>query len=325
MGTRKGIGFALCALALLALLPVPPLSAQVPDFVGWEMGFVIPDGQEQEPYPLSEGQISIEFWIRNDNAAGDIEISLEYDSDNDGSTDGPETATVSGGANDTFTMTAGGGDVWNMASGTTYGFEIQGELTSWAVFPSLVPVSSESIDGELIVPELFRWRVEYTDIGHPVNAGTEFQVDVKLWNDGNTQDSFSSYDLEDNCPLLTVEDDSLEDVKGSVAQRGTSLSVTLEYDASSTHPSRDCNLELSIRSTGVANGGMGDTSNKGELDVTIEAKPVGSQQNNNDANTGGDDGPQNQEVVESENFLMMPYLAAPMSLILAAILRRRDD
>ena len=85
-----------------------------------------------------------------------------------------------------------------------------------------------------------------------------------------------------------------------------------------------CEIEITVRSAGVANGGLGDSMNSGEIDVEIEARPVGAQQDQDDASTVDDDGPQNQEQVTSDNFLVFPTLVTPMAILWAALMRARE-
>jgi hypothetical protein len=324
MMERRRICAALCVITLLAFMPIPVAAQDVP--IGWEMGLVYEGGaSDDDPFTLEESETTIRFWIRNDNVGGDIEISLEYDTSSDGSINGEESVTVGSGTNDTFTIQLTGIDVWNIAAGTTYDFDIDGELTSYGGAPIVVPISSQSADGDLIVPQLYRWDVDIDDIGHPVNAGTEFNLHVDLTNAGNTADSISAFSLEDDCPVLTVDDGPLDDVKGELTLPGIVNAVTLVFDASSTHPTRICEIEITVRSAGVANGGIGDSMNKAEIDVDVEARPVGAQQDQDDASTDDDDGPQNQDEVTSDNFLMFPTLVTPMAILWAALMRAREE
>ncbi|MDE0707375.1 MAG: hypothetical protein OSB33_00320 [Candidatus Poseidoniales archaeon] len=318
------LGLVLCAIMLLAFFP-PTVEAQdVP--AGWEIGLVYDQGaSDDDPFTLDEDETTIRFWIRNDNLAGDIEIALEYDSSSSATLSGEESVTVGSGTNDTFSLKMSGIDVWNIAAGTTYEFEIDGELTSWGVAPLPLPVSSESTDGEVIVPKLHRWKVDIEEIGHPVNAGTEFNLKANLKNIGNTADSFTSASIEDDCPVLTVDDEPLQAMEGAVTQPGIANTVTLVFDASSTHPTRICEIEIEVKSTGVVNGGIGDTSNKDETNIDVEARPVGAQQDQNDASVGDDDGPENQEQVTSDNFLLFPTLVTPMAILWAALVRAREE
>ena len=184
---------------------------------------------------------------------------------------------------------------------------------------------SQTIDGEVIVPKLYRWDVEIIEIEHSINAGTEFNLHVDLKNMGNTADSFTSATIEDDCPVLSVDDEPLQSMEGVSAQPGIVNTVTLIFDASSTHPTRKCEIEIQIKSTGVIDGGQGDSSNKDETDVQVEARPVGAQQDQDDASVGNDDGPDNQEQVTSDNFLMFPSLVTPMAIIWAALTRTREE
>ena len=311
---------------LLALIPTPCEAQDVPVPAGWEMGLVYDDGvSEEDPFTIEEDETTIRFWIRNDNLVGDIEIALEYESSSDATLAGEESVTVGSGSNDTFTLKMSDIDVWNIAAGTTFEFEIDGELTSWGVTPFPVPVSSQSIDGEIIVPMLYRWEVDIVEIDHPINAGTEFNLHVDLKNMGNTPDSFTSATIEDDCPVLTVDDEPLQSMEGVTSQPGIVNTVSIVFDASSTHPTRKCEIEIEIRSTGVMNGGLGDSVNKDETDVQVDARPVGAQQDQQDANVGDDDGPQNQEEVTSNNFLAFPTLVTPMAILWAALMRAREE
>ena len=320
------MGFVLSTIMLLALIPTPCEAQDVPVPAGWEMGLVYDDGvSEDDPFTIEEDETTIRFWIRNDNLVGDIEIALEYESSSDATLAGEESVTVGSGSNETFTLKMSDIDVWNIAAGTTFEFEIDGELTSWGVTPFPVPVSSQSIDGEIVVPMLYRWDVDIVEIEHPVNAGTEFNLHVDFKNMGNTPDSFTSATIEDDCPVLTVDDEPLQSMEGVTSQPGIVNTVSIVFDASSTHPTRKCEIEIEIRSTGVMNGGLGDSVNKDETDVQVDARPVGAQQDQQDANVGDDDGPQNQEEVPSNNFLAFPSLVTPMAILWAALMRAREE
>ena len=320
------MGFVLSTIMLLALIPTPCEAQDVPVPAGWEMGLVYDDGvSEDDPFTIEEDETTIRFWIRNDNLVGDIEIALEYESSSDATLVGEESVTVGSGSNDTFTLKMSDIDVWNIAAGTTFEFEIDGELTSWGVTPFPVPVSSQSIDGEIVVPMLYRWDVDIVEIEHPINAGTEFNLHVDFKNMGNTPDSFTSATIEDDCPVLTVDDEPLQSMEGVTSQPGIVNTVSIVFDASSTHPTRKCEIEIEIRSTGVMNGGLGDSVNKDETDVQVDARPVGAQQDQQDANVGDDDGPQNQEEVTSNNFLAFPTLVTPMAILWAALMRAREE
>ncbi len=325
---RAWFGIILCVVALFGL-PQGDVSAQeIPTPVGWEMGLVYADGaSEDDPFTLEEGETTIRFWIRNDNLAGDIDVALDYDSSSSATLSGEETVTVGSASNDTFALKISNIDLWRIPSGTIYDFEIEGQLVSWGLAPIVAPVSNQNIDGEAMVPELYRWGVEITEIEHTISAGTEFNLQVDFRNIGNTADKLQSVTIEDDCPVLTSDDENWFDngLEGPLIQPSEAISSTIVFDASSTHPTRLCEIEITVRSTGVANGGLGDSSNKGETVVSVEARPVGAQVDQDEADVGDDDGPQNQDQVTRDNFLGFPSLLTPLAIAFAAWFQSRRN
>ena len=323
---RAWVGVILCVIAMIGL-PQGGVSAQeIPTPVGWEMGLVYADGaSEDNPFILEEGETTIRFWIRNDNLAGDIDVALDYDSSSSATLSGEETVTVGSASNDTFTLKMSDLDLWSIPSGTTYDFEIEGQLVSWGLAPIVAPVSNQNIDGEVMVPELYRWEVDITEIEHTISAGTEFNLQVDLRNVGNTADKLQSVSIKDDCPVLSSDDDFGDGLTGTLTQPSESISTSIVFDASSTHPTRLCEIEVTARSSGVANGGLGDSSNKGETVVSVEARPVGAQVDQDEADVGDNDGPQNQDQVTRDNFLGFPSLFTPLAIASAAWLQSRRN
>ena len=333
---RAWFGVILCVVALFGL-PQGSVSAQeIPTPVGWEMGLVYADGaSEDNPFTLEEDETTIRFWVRNDNLAGDIHVGFAYDSSSDAILEGETHTTVGSGSNDTFTLkftkpSNGLFDLWSIPAGTIYDFEIYGELSSvgpghdWFHAPAQIR-PSQTIDGEVVVPELHRWEVDITEIEHTVSAGTEFNLQVDFRNIGNTADKLQSATIEDDCPVLTSDDDFGDGLTGTLTQPSEAISSTIVFDASSTHPTRLCEIEITVRSTGVANGGLGDSSNRGETVVNVEARPVGAQVDQDQADVGDNDGPQNQEEVTRDNFLMFPSLLTPLAIVSAAWVQSRRN
>ena len=323
---RAWMGVILCVIAMIGL-PQGKVSAQeIPTPVGWEMGLVYADGSsEDNPFILEEGETTIRFWIRNDNLAGDIDVALDYDSSSSATLSGEETVTVGSASNDTFSLKMSDLDLWSIPSGTTYDFEIEGQLVSWGLAPIVAPVSNQNIDGEVMVPELYRWEVDITEIEHTISAGTEFNLQVDLRNVGNTADKLQSVSIKDDCPVLSSDDDFGDGLTGTLTQPSESISTSIVFDASSTHPTRLCEIEVTARSSGVANGGLGDSSNKGETVVSVEARPVGAQVDQDEADVGDNDGPQNQDQVTRDNFLGFPSLFTPLVLASAAWFQSRRN
>ena len=333
---RAWMGVILCVIAMIGL-PQGEVSAQeIPTPVGWEMGLVYADGaSEDNPFTLEEGETTIRFWVRNDNLAGDIHVAFDYDSSSGAVLYGETHTTVGSGSNDTFTLKFtddgfdGAFDLWSIPAGTVYDFEIYGELTSLEPFPAgTVPAGirpSQTIDGEVMVPELHRWEVDITEIEHTISAGTEFNLQVDLRNVGNTADKLQSVSIKDDCPVLSSDDDFGDGLTGTLTQPSEFISTSIVFDASSTHPTRLCEIEVTARSSGVANGGLGDSSNKGETVVSVEARPVGAQVDQDEADVGDNDGPQNQDQVTRDNFLGFPSLFTPLAIASAAWFQSRRN
>ena len=170
---RAWMGVILCVIAMIGL-PQGEVSAQeIPTPVGWEMGLVYADGaSEDNPFILEEGETTIRFWIRNDNLAGDIDIALDYDSSSSATLAGEKVSLSSSASNETFTMTVsdiGSSGVLQLVPHTI--LKSHGQLTSWGLAPMVAPVSNQNIDGEVMVPELYRWEVDITEIEHTISAG----------------------------------------------------------------------------------------------------------------------------------------------------------
>jgi hypothetical protein len=331
---RSWMGVILCVVVIVGMLQ-NPASAQTPENqapIGWDIGLVYVDGaSEDNPFILEEEGQSIQFWIRNDFLV-DIEVDLYFEGCNSGSED--SIVIVKSGSNDTFRMEFDL-DPWTIEAGDICMFQIRGYIKTLGPVPILQYNPYEEVEGELMAAELHRWDVSFLDIEHPINAGTEFNLKIHFFNRGNAPDSLKSIAIEDDCPVLTADTSPLEDVTNQVVVshldpavyngEDWAFSTTLVFDASSTHPTRICDIKVTARSSGVANGGLGDSSNMDETDVQVEARPVGAQQDQNDASVGDDDGPENQEQVTSDNFLMFPTLVTPMAILWAALMRTREE
>lgn len=334
---RAWVGVILCVIAMIGL-PQNPASAQVPETqapVGWDIGIVYADGaSEDDPIMLEEDDRSIKFWIRNDFLV-DIEVVLDYDGQL-GQPNGEELVIVSSGSNDTFTLEFDY-DPWNVEGGFVGYFRIRGSMT--ALGPVQIPAYNpyEEVEGEVMNPNLHRWDVHINDIEHTISAGTEFNLKIHFLNMGNTPDAIASITVEDDCPVLSVDESPLQDATNQVVVpymrtwtneyngEDFRVSTTLVFDASSTHPTRLCEIEVTARSSGVANGGLGDSSNKGETVVSVEARPVGAQVDQDEADVGDNDGPQNQDQVTRDNFLGFPSLLTPLVIASAAWFQSRRN
>ena len=326
MAKSSTLVLTLFALSLLAIAPAGPASAQPDAPVGWEMGISYIDDDEDKPFTLDEdGDVRVEFWVRNDNLVGEVTVAISYDNGLGGSVDGPEEVSVSSGSNETFDADIEDVMVWQKSGDSVGVFEIRGELVSWGSAPAILP-SIQNVEANLKVPRLYRLSVELEDIDHPVNAGTSISYTMWVENLGNSDDSVADVTLTDNCPLL-----SYDDTYGTLAERWQDVggitsrtSTNVDFDISSSHPGRICTIDITVVSSGADSGGLGDRIASDETELDIEAGHIGSAQDNNDAGIGGDDGPDDPDEVVSSNFMPLTSLLAPASILGAAIARRPE-
>ena len=127
MKTRLCIG-----LALLLLASATPVQGQLG---AWDLGIEYPGDNEDMPFNVDKGgRSTIQFFVNNDEFQ-DIEVEFEYDIPFAGEADGPESETISGGSNETFTLSVSGIDVWNYAADSKGEFTITANLVSRAGLP----------------------------------------------------------------------------------------------------------------------------------------------------------------------------------------------
>jgi len=324
--TGRRVSLAICIIALVSLVPMSVQAQVDPNApIGWEMGidYESYDLQDGDPLLLQDGGTVVRFWIQN-NYLTDINIALDYDWGNlpNASHNGEESVSVGGGKNETFSVYLSDVDLWSIEAGTGFDFEISGQLTSVAVVPTGFVPDTRSSEGQVVVPMLHRWEITAFDVGYTISAGTEFYVSVLFKNMGNTADSFTSTSIEDNCPVLTVDEEPLEDAEEVMHGMWGSALIEIKFDASSTHPTRNCKVEFSAKSTGVLNGGLGVKSSMGEVEIEVEARPVGAQVDQEQASVGDGEEPDDPETVTSENFLSLHFSLTPLAIFSAALVRR---
>lgn len=319
----RRVGLACFLAVTLLTLPVAAQDDQPdpPELVGWEMGFVYDEDIGEVPFSLDEnGAANVEYWVRNDNIAGDITVNIECELSNNDPVECDESVTVGSGQNKTFDAPVRDVRVLNYSAGTIHQLEIRGELASIGSSPA-VPPSIQNIEAEIEIPAVYAWSASIAGPQHIVSAGTSFDVAISLQNIGNTNDSLSALEFEDDCPLLTHDEDAAEDAVGPNHGSGAEVSLSISFEASASHPTRACSIELTVRSQGVADGGLGAIKAEAEaLDIEIEAKPIGAP--DDDGSLDDDEGPQNREEVVSRSALPLHAALAPLAIVLAASRRR---
>jgi hypothetical protein len=298
----------LMSVLLLLLLPlsalIQPAEAQIP--IGWNAGLSEPDNS---PFEFdSEGNLKFEYWINNDYLVA-IEVSLEYDLPFNANSNGDETMTIEAGSNDSVILAVMIQDPLTWSGGVVDQFDIEVTLTSLGNVPQS-STDQRSIDGEIRMPNLYDLVVEVIEPAGSMNSGTSIEISLTVTNNGNAEDTISEVEIDDNCPLLSIEGaDSLKGKK--LAYHGGTLSHILVVEASTSHPDRKCTIDVSVRSNGDQ-----DWARDG-VEVMVE---VGSRAPDDPPS---DDDKDDVGIIVQSNLPAPSALLTTLSLLSAVLLRKR--
>jgi hypothetical protein len=302
----KSVSMSVLLLLLLPLLAlIQSVDAQIP--IGWNAGLSNPDNS---PFEFdSDGNLEFEFWVKNDYLVA-IEVSIEYNLPFDANSNGDETMTIEAGSNDSLILTVTISDPLTWSGGQVDSFDIEVTLTSVGNVPQ-TSTDSRSIDGEIRMPNLYNLVVEVIDPAGPMNSGTSIEISLSVTNKGNTEDTISDVEIDDNCPLLSIEGgDSLSGK--SLAKHGGTISHILVIEASTSHPDRKCTLDVSIRSNGDS-----DWARDG-VEVVVEVGSRATGETPSDDNKEDDVG-----IIVQSNLPAPSALLTTLTLISAVLFRKR--
>ncbi len=309
----------LAVLLLLGMLANAPAAAQEAP-LGWEMGLTPAPGSDDSNFTIGEnGEVGLSFWVRNDYMTNSITVTIEYDLPFSAGVSGPEEVEVGAGDNETFTFTVNGVAVIDFDAGQSDVYDVEGRLASLGSIPAPAPDADTDNEGTLIIPHIVDLDLSLEDPSGPSNAGTATELTAVVTNSGNAPDSVRVATLDDTCPLLDVSgENALLDV--SIPKGGTHT-VTLTANASPSHPTKTCRIELSIQSQGDWNVGTLRTADSKEITLKIESEPAGGGSSSG-SSSGSGDGEEDSEVVSS-NFAPLPIWLSLAALSGAAMVRRR--
>ena len=303
-------------LVMLILIPLCPLmvtEAQIP--TGWDMGINYIDDDSSEPFQISDnGEVTIEFFVDNSEIL-EITVLFEYEIPFGGNHDGPEEVSIPGQSNESFELEIGDIDVFNYEARKIDSFEITATLTARQGTPIAFD-EPDSEEGDLIIPTIHNLALEVDDPIGPVNAGAYTILRVAVTNIGNTLDSVGSVEVSDDCPLLTTDNGLDELTVGSIEPGGVKQ-ANLKVTASESHPSRRCEVEVSVNSNGASINGRSVVVSD-EVKVTIEPPKTG--------NTDEGDA-ENQEGIEESVQSNLPSVGLAsilLVLVAATSLKRRE-
>ena len=220
----------------------------------WELGWVTDVDGNYEVSMESDWDITGELVIYIDNSRQNelnVNFDLEWDSDIPFIVDGPETGTIAGGGNETFTfiLTEDSAlDIRSFSPSETYVLTFIAEEVV-----SDQTVSTQDIDAGVELPEIFNLQPNNID-DQSMYSDTWIEVEVLISNWGNNGDAVTSADIEiRSCPNLKAE--GLEQFSNLIVEptdldNNVAKGFDVKFIASASHPDRTCEVTFSVISEG---------------------------------------------------------------------------
>ena len=246
-------GKTIIAIFILLMMPITiNTSAQ---FGGsWELGWVTNVDGNYEVEMEEDWDIDGELEIYIDNTGQSeitIDFDLEWDSDIPFIVDGPETGTIAGGENLTFTFTLTEDselDIRSFSPSDAYVLTLIAEQVV-----SEQTVSTQEIEAGVELPEIFNLQPNSID-DQSMYSDTWIEVEVLVSNWGNSGDAVTSADIEiRSCPNLKAEGlDQFDNliVEPTDLDNNVAKGFNIKFIASASHPDRTCEVTFSVISEG---------------------------------------------------------------------------
>ena len=220
----------------------------------WELGWVTDVDGNYEVEMEADWDISGELVIFIENSRQselNVNFDLEWDSDIPFIVDGPETGTVAGGENLSFTFTLTDNsalDIRSFSPSDTYVLTLAAEEVV-----SDQTVSSQDLDAGVKLPKNFNLQPDSVE-DQSMYSDTWIEVEVLVSNWGNYRDAVTSADIEiRSCPNLKAE--GLEQFDNLVVEptdidNNVAKGFNVKFVASASHPDRTCEVTFSVISEG---------------------------------------------------------------------------
>lgn len=257
----------------------------------------------------AEGEVVV--YVEN-NAMTQLELSLEYEFETwvPFTFSGPETFSVAANGNETFSIEF---DSINDDAAREYNPDNDSTLTITAEQKvGDTTASSQELDGDFSVPKIFDLRPSITLSEEQLFSGSSIELTAQILNNGNTKDAIKEASVQfRSCPHLTmvgVEELSNTVVEPTGAQNGKDTFVTLTLEASSSQPTRVCEVTLSLESEGD------EASRSATFDVDVKA----SESEEDDFSSNNDDQDEDQAILTEESN-SVPWVGAIELLMLLGL------
>nr|MBC8518434.1 hypothetical protein [Euryarchaeota archaeon] len=258
---------------------------------GWDFGW---DEEYEEVSWLLDngGGASVEFWIDNRDPLP-LDLNIEWEADFGADLDLSESVNVGAQSNKSFTLEISNVTLLDYLANSTGNLRITATRAS-PIDGSDLTLDAKVLEGEFTIPRIANLDVELIFLGYPVSAGTTSQMEVVITNNGNMKDKVVSPTLvAQGCPQLSLSGlDDLENTVVDSVHDGTEINtVTAEVSLSpaSSHPSKECTIELAIVSDG--GGGTSITTQFVDIEAVSDSSGDGSSSSGGDGDNSSN--PQN--------------------------------
>ena len=238
----------------MMILPISITSSAQFGSQSWELGWVTDVDGNYEVEMEDDWDISGELVIFIENSRQNelnVNFELEWDSDIPFIVDGPESGTVAGGENLSFTFTLTEDstlDIRSFSPSDTFVLTLTAEEVV-----SDQTVSSQDLDAGVKLPKIFNLQPDDI-LDQSMHSDTWIEVEILVSNWGNNRDAVTSADVEiRSCPNLKAE--GLEQFDNLVVEptdlnNNAAKGFDVRFVASASHPDRTCEITFSVVSEG---------------------------------------------------------------------------
>jgi len=236
------------------ILPITINSSAQFGSQSWELGWVTDVDGNYEVEMEDDWDISGELVIFIENSRQNelnVNFDLEWDSEIPFIVDGPESGTVAGGENLSFTFTLTEDstlDIRSFSPSDTYVLT----LTADEVVSDQT-VSSQDLDAGVKLPKIFDLQPDNI-LDQSMHSDTWIEVEILVSNWGNNRDAVTSAAVDiRSCPSLKAE--GLEQFDNLVVEptdlnNNVAKGFEVKFVASASHPDRTCEVTFSVISEG---------------------------------------------------------------------------
>jgi hypothetical protein len=249
-----------------------------------------------------------------------LTITVEFDSEDellDATYD--EEISIGSQENKTFPvelLSSNSDDVRSFSPDTSFSIKITATETA-----GTAQLESKEIEADLKVPRSHKLVPEATTPTYAVSAGTWVEATLHLNNMGNSVDAAKAVEADvRSCPLLDIKGlDSVLDVqvKPTGVNGQEAESFTFRIEPSSAHPSRTCEVTISVTSEG--------DNNQRSVVFDVEIQEAGDSDSN--SNSGTDSGSSSSGSTDGDSSALpsLSFLTTFILVGIAALTRSKND